>query len=186
MKKLITLGILLCLLNACSNKPTSYVDFNEITNFKGFSSYQFSPQANNSVDANPIMISRIQNAVASALTRKGLTKTVFEDLNSADLTINVNFSQEEVQSNSSFSIGLGTSSRIGSSSRGSVGVSTSVPINSQADIKTKIIIDMNNKSLAVWHGSDSYEASGNISTKEMDQAVMATVEGLLKNFPPKK
>ncbi|WP_114326705.1 DUF4136 domain-containing protein [Candidatus Colwellia aromaticivorans] len=183
MKKLITLCILFCLLSACSNKPTIHIDFNKDTNFQLFSSYQFTPQVNNSLDANPIMINRIQSAVEVALASKGLKKQTFVDMDSADLTIDVNFSQKEKENNSSFSIGLGTS-RMGSNSRGSVGVSTSVPINSEADIMTKIVIDMSNTKQAIWHGSDSYEATGNLSMEEKDKAVTATVNRLLASFPP--
>lgn len=182
MKKLITLCILFSLLS-CSNKPTVNIDFNQETNFQLFSSFQFSTQTNNSVDANPIMINRIQDAVDVALTNKGLKKRTFVDMNSADLTIYVTFSQQEKENNSSFSIGLGTS-RIGGNSRGSLGVSTSVPINSEADIMTKIVIDMSDATHAIWHGSDSYEASGNLTMEETDNAVTATVNRLLANFPP--
>lgn len=183
MKKLITLCILFSLLSACSNKPTINIDFNQEVNFQLFNSFQFSNQVNNSLDANPIMINRIQRAVEYALASKGLKKHTFVDMNSADLTISVTFNQKEKENNSSFSIGLGTS-RMGSNSRGSLGVSTSVPINSEADIITEIVIDMSDANHAVWHGSDSYEASGNISMEETDKAVTATVDRLLANFPP--
>lgn len=184
MKKLITLCILFSLLSACSNKPTIHIDFNQETNFQLFNSYQFSTQVDNSVDANPVMISRIQSAVEYALANKGLKKHTFVDMNSADLTIYVSFSHKEKENNSSFSIGLGTS-RIGSNSSGSIGVSTSIPIDSEADIITTIKIDMSNAKHAVWHGSDSYEATGNLSTEETDKAVAATVNRLLANFPPR-
>jgi len=165
MKKLITLFILFSLLSACSNKPTSHIDFNPETNFQLFNSYQFSTQMNNSVDTNPIMINRIQGAVENVLASKGLNKLTFIDINSADLTIYVTFSQQEKENNSSFSIGLGTS-RIGSNSSGSIGVSTSVPINSKADIITTIVIDISDANNAIWHGSDSYQASGDLSMEE--------------------
>jgi hypothetical protein len=183
MKKTITLCILFCLLSACSNKPTIFIDFNQETNFQLFSSYQFATQVNNSVDANPIMINRIQDAVEFTLASKGLKKRTFVDMNSADLTIYVTFSQLEKEDNSSFSIGLGTS-RIGSNSGGSIGISTSLPINSEADIMTKIVIDMSNAKQAIWHGSDSYETSGELSIEETNKAVTATVNKLLANFPP--
>mgnify|MGYP000629448326 CR=1 FL=1 len=183
MKKLTTLCILFFLLSACSNKPTIHIDFNQGTNFQLFRSFQFYPQVNNSVDANPILISRIQSAVETALTSKGLTKNTFVDLNSADLTIYVNFSQKEIENNSSFSIGLGTS-KTGSNSRGSIGVSTNLPINSEADIMTTIVIDISNEKKAIWHGSDNYEASVDLSSIDIDNAVTSTVNGLLENFPP--
>ena len=183
MKKLITLCILYSLLSACSNKPTIHIDFNKETDFQLFTSYQFSTQVDNSVDANPVMINRIQSAVEYALTSKGLTKNTFIDMNSADLTIYVSFTHKEKENNSSFSIGLGTS-KVGSNSIGSIGVSTSIPINNEADIVTKIMIDMNDSKHAIWHGSDSYESNGNLSMEETDKVVATTVNRLLENFPP--
>lgn len=183
MKKLLTLCILFSLLSACSNKPTISIDFNQETNFQLFSNYQFGTQMKNSVDVNPIMINRIQNAVEVALASKGLNKRTFVDLNSADLTIDVTFSQQEKENDSSFSIGLGTS-RMSSRTSGGIGISTSIPLNGEADIITKIVIDMSNAKHAIWHGSDSYEASGDLSIEETDKAVTATVNRLLASFPP--
>jgi len=183
MKKLITFFILLSLLSACSNKPTIHIDFNPETNFQLFDSFQFTTQITNSVDTNPIMINRIQSAVENILASKGLKKQTFVDINSADLTIYVTFIQQEKEKNSSFSLGLGTSI-MGSNSTSSIGVSTSVPINSEVDIITKIVIDISDAKHTIWHGSDSYEASGNLSMEEKDKVVTATVNHLLANFPP--
>ena len=185
MKKLIAIWILFSLLSACSSEPTIYIDFNQKTNFERYNNYQFSPQVNHSTDANPIMINRIQNAVEYALTQKGLTKRAFIDNNSADLTIYVTFNQQEIENKSTFTIGLGTS-RIGSSSIGSIGLSTSVPIHTEADILTQIVIDISDANLAVWHGSDSYETSGHSTSEEIDEAVTQTVNRLLENFPPQE
>jgi hypothetical protein len=183
MKKIITLSILFCLLSACSNKPTVFIDFNQDTNFQLFRSYQFSSQVNNSIDTNPIMINRIQNAVTSNLTNKGLIKSTFVDINGADLTIDVTFSQQEKENNTSFRIGLGTS-MIGKNSRGSIGVSTSIPLNSEVDIITTIIIDISHAKQAIWHGSDSFETSDGASIEEKNKVITETVNKLLANFPP--
>jgi hypothetical protein len=183
MKKLITLCILFSLLSACSNKPTIHIDFNQETNFQLFNSYQFSKQVDNSIDANPVMINRIQSAVEKALANKGFKKHTFIDMNSADLTVYVSFNHKEKENTSSFSFGLGTS-RVGSNSSGSIGVNTSIPINNEADIVTKIIIDISNEKHAIWHGSDSYEANGELSMEETDKEVADTVNRLLENFPP--
>ncbi len=185
MKQFILISILLTLLTACSSKPTVNIDFNPETNFKKFTSYQYSPEADKSLDANPIMINRIQIAIDHVLATKGLTKHDFVDKHSADLTIRVSFAKKEKQNNSSFSIGLGTS-RMGGNSRSSIGVNTSVPINSEADIITKIVIDISDANQAVWHGSDSYEADKEIALEQTNQAVSATVSRLLANFPPEK
>ena len=183
MKKTFILCLLFCLLSACSSKPTIHIDFNQEANFQLFSSYQFSPQMNNSVGTNPIMINRIQNAVELNLANKGLKKRTFIDINSADLTIDISYNQQEKEDNSSFSIGLGTS-KIGRNTSGSIGISTSVPINSAADVITHIVIDMSDTKQTIWHGSDSYETSEDISIEEKNRAVTNTVNKLLANFPP--
>lgn len=183
MKKSFILCMLFSLLSACSNKPTINIDFNQETNFQLFKTYQFRTQTENSVDINPVMINRIQAAIEVALANKGLQKNTFIDINSADLTIYVNYINKEKENNSSFSIGLGTS-RIGRNSGGSVGISTSIPINEKTNTITKIIIDMNDEKHAIWHGSDSYEASDNSSIEDKNKAVAITVNRLLANFPP--
>jgi len=185
MKRLLILSFLFSLLAACSSKPTVKIDFNPNTNFQQFTSYQFSPETEVSVDTNPIMIHRIQTAIDITLAVKGLTKHEFIDKHSADITIQVSFSEQEKQNNSSFSIGLGTS-RMGGNSRSSIGVNTSIPINSEADIMTKIIIDMSDANQAIWHGSDIYEARADLSMEQTNEAVNTMVNSLLANFPPEK
>ena len=183
MKKSIVLFLLVHLLSACSHKPTTQIDFNQEVNFALFSTYQFSTQQNNSIDDNPIMINRIQSAVESALTNKGLQRHPYMNNKSAELTITVTFSQNQLENNSSFTIGLGTS-RVGSNSMGSIGLSTSIPIDSESDIITNIMIDISDDKHAIWHGSGSYEASSNLTIEEIDKAVTDTVDRILKDFPP--
>ena len=89
----------LSLLAACSSKPTANIDFNPNTNFQHFTSYQYSAQTDTSVDSNPIMMHRIQTAIDNNLAKIGLTKHVFKDKNSADISINVSFSEQEKQNN---------------------------------------------------------------------------------------
>lgn len=185
MKRLFILSFLFYLLAACSSKPTVKIDFNPNTNFQQLTSYQFNPEADISVDTNPIMINRIQTAIDTILTVNGLVKHEFVDKHSADITIRVSFNEQEKQNSSSFSIGLGTS-RVGGNSRSSIGVNTSVPMNSNADIVTEIVIDMSDEYQSIWHGSDSYEAREDITVEQTNEAVNATVNSLLANFPPEK
>lgn len=185
MKRLFSISFLLYLLAACASKPTAKFDYNPNTNFQQFTSYQYSPVTEVSVDSNPVMIHRIQTAIDASIKTKGLTKHEFVDENSADITIKVSFSEQEKQNNSSFNIGLGTS-RMGGKSGSSIGVNTNVPISSNENIVTKIIIDISNENQAIWHGSDSYEAKNNLTMKQSNQAIMTTVNNLLANFPPKK
>ena len=184
MKKFVIGVIFLSLLTACgSTKPTLKVDFNPETNFQLFTSYQYSAKTDTSFDANPIMIHRIQSAIDSNLSIKGFTKHDFIDKSSADLTIKVSFTEQEKQSNSSFSIGLGTSN-IGGHSRSSIGLSTSVPINGNTKTITKINIDIKDKKQSVWHGSDIYNSREALTFEQKNLAVIETVNRMLVNFPP--
>ena len=185
MKQLAIFSILLFLLTACSSKPTIKVDFNPDINFHTFASYQYSSDPDTSFDANPIMINRIQTAIDHNLAAKNLIKHDYIDKHSADLTIKVSFTKQEKQNDSSFTIGLGTSIT-GGHSRSNIGVSTRVPLNSNTGVITKIIIDISDVNQAIWHGSDSYETSDDLTVDQTNQAVSATVNHLLANFPPIK
>lgn len=170
-------------LAACSSKPTTKIDVNPKVNFSNVSSFQFAPKQNTSLDANPIMINRIQLAVSEKLIKHGFRQIDFEDNQSADLTIDVDFSLHEKPNNSSISIGLGTG-RIGSSSSGSIGISTNIPLNTATRNITKITISMKHGEEPAWHGVDSYEASEDMSVEEINKKVVATVNRLLAEFPP--
>jgi len=183
MKQLFIFSILFSLITACSNRPTINIDVKPEINFQIFNSYQYPQDVDTSFDANPIMINRIQTAIDSNLVTKGFAKHEFIDQNSADLTIKVSFTKQEKQHDSSFSIGLGTS-KMGSNSSSSIGVS--IPMNNKANIITTIVIDISDEKQAIWHGSDSYEAKADLSMEQTNQAVSATVKGLLANFPPHK
>ena len=180
MKNIIVILFAL-LITACGSTPTTKVDYNEETNFSSFKSFQFIEHASTSVDANPIMLNRIENAVKNTLTHQSLT---FNE-NQADLQVTVHFVQQEKANNSSFSIGFG-GSKMGNHRSTGVGVSTSIPISSDATIITTIVVDISNANKAVWHGSDSYEGKGDMSTEEKQNAINETVNRLLANFPPKK
>jgi PBP1b-binding outer membrane lipoprotein LpoB len=183
MKRLLIISFLYSLLAACSAKPTLKVDVNPDIDFKQYNTYQFSTKTDVSVDANPIMINRIQTAINTNLLAKGFIKNDESSKTVADITIEVTFNTKEKQNNSSLSIGLGTS-RMGGNSSSSIGINKSVPINGSADTVTTIVINMNDKNHAIWHGSDSYEGEGNLTGEETDQAVNTVVTSLLSNFPP--
>lgn len=183
MTRLFVLPWLFSFLAACSSQPKLDIDINPDTNFEKLTTYQFSPESNITVDSNPIMIHRIQTAIDQVLTAKGLTKHQFIDQNSADISIQVNFSEHEKQNNSSFNIGVGTS-RMGGNSRSSIGVNTNIPMNSNPDIVTKITIDMRDANEAIWHGSDKFQTGTDLSLEETNHAVNEIVNRLLVNFPP--
>jgi len=180
MKNLITVLFIL-LLTACGSAPTTKFDYNQKTDFSLFKSFQFDEKSNTNVDTNPVMDSRIKQAIESALTRQlFIHKTEL-----ADLQVTFHFSQQEKANNSSFSIGLG-GARIGGSGGAGIGVSTSIPIDSDATIITKIFIDISHNNEAIWHGTDTYESKENMSYQEKELLITDTVNRLLSNFPPVK
>lgn len=183
MKQLLFMSLFCSLLSACSSKRTADIDFNPTTNFQQYSSYQYSPETEVSVDSNPVMIHRIKSAIDSIIESKGLTKQKFIDKNSAYITIKVSFTEHEKEHNSSFNIGIGTSKIRGNSS---IGVNTNIPINGNEKIITKIVIDMSNENQTIWHASDSYEAINNLTSEQKNQKVNTMINELLANFPPKK
>ena len=180
MKSLVAVLFTL-LLTACSSEPTTKFDYNEKTNFSLFKSFQFVEQTAPDLDANPVMDNRIKQAIESALIRQLFTAQTEH----ADLQINFHFTEQEKENNSSFSIGLG-GSKIGGSGAAGVGLSTSVPIDSDATIMTKIFIDISHEGEAIWHGTDVFEGKGDMSFQDKALAITATVDRLLSNFPPKK
>ena len=183
MNKFFLLSLVMSFLTACTSKPTSEIDFNPSTNFKKFATYQFCPDSNASLDANPIMIYRIRSAIDQALGSKGLTKHNFINKNSADITIHVNFTEQEKENDPAFSIGLGTSV-LGGNARSNIGFNADLPVNSTPSKITKIIIDISDSSQVIWHGSDSYETKKELTVKQKDKKVNTIVKALLANFPP--
>jgi len=177
--KLFLTAIFSLLITACSSTTTTIFDYNEATNFSSLNSFQFIEQLN-SADENPVMDIRIKHAIKSALT----TQSFIHQTDLADLQIKFHYSQQEKANNSSFSIGLG-GFKIGGNGGASVGVSTSIPIDSDATIVTKIFIDISHKNEAIWHGTDIFEGKNDMSSQEKEQAITATVNRLLLNFPPK-
>jgi len=180
MKSLIT-ALFTLLITACSSEPTTKFDYIDKTNFSLFKSFQFVKQSSPDLDANPVMDNRIKQAIESALMRQLFTAQA----ELADLQVDFHFSQQEKANNSSFSIGLG-GAKIGSSGAASVGVSTNIPIDSDATIITKVFIDISHNGEAIWHGSDFFEGKGDMSFQDKELAITATVNRLLSNFPPKK
>jgi hypothetical protein len=53
-------------------------------------------------------------------------------------------------------------------------------------VLTKIFIDISHNTQAIWHSNDIFEDKGEMSEKERKQAITATVNRLLFQFPPKK
>ncbi|TMM47496.1 DUF4136 domain-containing protein [Colwellia ponticola] len=127
------------------------------------------------------MDNRIKNAIESALTRQLFT----HQAEPADLQVSYHFTQQEKANNSSFSIGLGGAKMVGNG-RAGIGLSTSIPIDSDATIITKIFIDISHNNTAIWHGTDTYEGKGDMSYQDKEDAITTTVNRLLANFPPTK
>lgn len=179
--KAFTSIFILLTITACTSTSTTQIDYVKTTDFSEFNSFQFVESNNSNKGSNPVLNLHIRNAIENKLT---LQQFISQDTD-ADLQIKFRFTQTEKPNNSSFSIGIG-GAKIGGSGGASVGVSTNIPIESDATYITKIMIDISHEGKAVWFGSDSYEAKGNISPLEKEQLISETVNRLLTNFPPEK
>ncbi len=175
--KLITTVLFFLLLGCQSPKTT--VDFDTSTNFKQFSSYQFEPTTEATVEVDQLTYDRIQNAITAELAQKPVR---YSD-NNADLQISFFTVVEQKQNNSSFSIGLGGSSRSGSSATG-VGLGTTIPIDGDINLYTKIVIDIKHQGKVIWRGSDGFEAEQDISPEERTKAINNVVAIILSQYPP--
>lgn len=183
--QLLIISATFLLLSACQSTKIK-VDYDSKTNFTLFKSFTFVDNNKQEDDVvvvpleNPILTGRIKSAIKEQLTLQGFSYQA----EGADLLIDFHFTQQEKQSNSSFSIGIGGSSYGGSRSSG-VSVGTTVPINSDADIETTIIIDFSANNQPIWHGKDSYVADADFTSAQRDEKVTETVAKLLAEFPPK-
>jgi hypothetical protein len=192
--RLVLISTALLILSACQSTKVK-VDYDSKTNFQDFKSFSFVANKEitdkkntdkgvtnvikTNVD-NPILMGRIKSAIKEQLMAQGFTYQAKD----SDLTINYHFIQQEKENNSSFSIGIGGSSYGGSRSSG-VSVGTTIPINSDADIETTIIIDFSANNKAIWHGQDSYIAESDFTSAQRSEKVTTTITKLLAEFPPK-
>ena len=175
--KAVSCALIALLLSACAKTSTTQIDYIETIDFTLFDSFQFTEQAKNS--ANPVLGNRIREVIKISLIEQNYTFQI----KNADLQIKFHFTQQEKPNNSSFSIGIG-GAKIGGSGGASVGVSTNIPIESNATIITKIFIDISHNNEAIWYGTDSYESENNMSAADKERVIAETVNRLLLNFPP--
>jgi len=180
------LAIFILLISACSNIPNAIIDFNQNVNFQAFKSFQYANDFSVPHGKNPFRKSRIKKAITHNLAMKNMMLIVQENkLTKVDLIISIHISQQTLTNDSSLSIGIG-SIKINRNSGINIGISTDIPLNGNNTTLTKITIDMSHKNETIWHGSNSYQGSDNMTMKEKDSAVTKAVNKLLADFPPNK
>ncbi len=167
------------LLSGCQSTSKPTIDFNSATDFSQFSSFSIKPAIQSTENnENPILTAKIEKVVKQQLALKSLNYQ--QDTGQLTVSISTKFSEES--NDSSFSIGLGSSSYGRNLSTG-VSVGTSIPLNGDLTF-THIVIDISDNNMPIWHGRDKYETSAEQSPAQEQQAIELTVGRLLEHFPP--
>ena len=151
------------------------VDYNEETDFSGYTTYNYYPDRETGL--NQLDERRIMRVTDSILQQKGFTKSDTPQLY-------VNFYAEETVSNSRSTIGIG----IGGGGRNvGGGVSGGIPIGS-AQINQLLTFDLVDtmKDDLVWQA----KAEGNLKKTATPERKVVYYQGviskILKKYPPKK
>lgn len=167
------------LLQGCQNTNTT-VDYDTDTNFSTFKNYQIVETKEQTADLDQLTNDRIKAAINEQLTKKSMV------VNATNTDVQVSYftNLEQRENKSSFSIGIGGSSRSGSSSTG-IGLGTTVPLDSNFNVYTKITIDIYHQGKLVWRGFDGFEAEHDITPQERTAEINSLVTAILAVYPPK-
>lgn len=173
-------------LVACGSTNTN-VDYDTETNFTQFSFYQLMP-AKPTLGAQGAVIGptdeitgqRIAEAITAQLSAKSLN-AVEKD---ADVQVSYFTTLENREKTSSFSIGLGTGS-VSSNSATSVGVGTTIPLDTTINVYTQITIDFHVNDKLVWRGFDGFEAAPDMTATAKQAEINTVVANILGKYPPK-
>lgn len=162
------------LLISCG--ATVSVDYDEVTDFSQFTTYQFYSDIDSGL--NELDNKRIMKAIDSSLQRRGFTRT-------ETCKFYINFYASEQISNSRNTIGIGVG---GGGGNVGVGVSGGIPIggriiNQQLTID---IIDTSQGEELAWQAVIEGELSENASPAQKDTYYTAVIDKALKRFPPRK
>ncbi|MEW6998154.1 DUF4136 domain-containing protein [Colwelliaceae bacterium BS250] len=168
------------LLQGCQSTNTT-VDYDTDTNFSAFKKYQIVETKEQTADLDQLTNDRIKTAINEQLNNKAMTVNA----DNSDVQVSYFTNLEQRENKSSFSIGLGGSSRSGSSSTG-VGLGTTIPLDSDFNVYTKITIDIYHKDKLVWRGTDGFEAENDITPQEKITEINSLVTTILAAYPPKK
>ena len=171
--------IIIILLTACKSTTTK-VDYDPSTNFTAYSSYQLANYDKAEMGENTIMFERVKSAIKISPSIQTLN---YSDEN-ADLILSFQLTFEERTSGSSFSFGIG-GTNFGNSSATSVGVGGSVPMDDDVNIFTQITINIFHQEKPIWHGSDGFLTTTDMTPVDIDSTVQATVDKILSFYPPK-
>jgi hypothetical protein len=158
------------LFAACSSGPTINTDYNPATNFAQYHSFSF--KTTESI-ADPIIESRIQTAIAAALTSKGWTR---ENQN-PDIWVVPHVALSEQTQLNTYNEGWGYGWRWGG------GMSTTqvqkIPVGT-------VLIDLVDAKAnqLVWRGTASNTLQEGLSPEQRQQNLNSAMQKLFANFPP--
>ena len=169
--KTILLIAAVALVASCASGPTINTDFNPGTNFAQYSSFGF--KATEQIP-DPIVESRIQSAVAAALTSKGWTRN---DQNPAIWVVPHVQLSEQTQLNT-YNTGWGYG-------YGRWGGGPSTTTVEKIPIGTVIIdlVDAKEKQM-VWRGTASNTLQQGASPEKRQQNLNEAMQKLFAKFPP--
>lgn len=173
-------------LVACKNSNTN-IDYDTDTNFQQISFYQLMP-AKPTLGAQGAIIGptdEITSArIAEAITAQLSAKSINAVEKDADVQVSYFTTLENREKTSSFSIGLGGGS-VSNNSATSVGVGTTIPLDTTINVYTQITIDFHINDKLVWRGYDGFEAAPDMSAAEKQAEINTVVANILSKYPPK-
>lgn len=186
LKFISLLSIASIALVACKNANTN-VDYDTDTNFQQFSFYQLMP-AKPTLGAQGAVIGptdeitgqRIAEAITAQLSAKALNLVETD----ADVQVSYFTTLENREKTSSFSIGIGGGS-VSNNSATSVGVGTTIPLDTTINVYTQITIDFHVNDKLVWRGFDGFEAAPDMTATERQVEINTVVANILAKYPPK-
>lgn len=176
--------LLLTIIAGCSGIKVSQ-DYDSAANYSGLKTYNWQTEiqkktGNVRLD-NPLLDTRIRNAVEGYLSAKGYRKES-EGRQNFTISYQTTIQRKIVSDNTSFGVGVGRGSRGGS--RGGVSMSSGGGV-SQKD-EGSLIIDFTDAETGklIWRGSGSSRIYEHSTPEKTTQLINAMVAKILDQFPP--
>lgn len=170
------LFLLLSTLFLISCGATVSVDYDKVTDFSQFTTYQFYSDIDSGL--NELDNKRIMKAIDSSLQSRGFTRT-------ESCKFYINFYASEQVSNSRNTIGIGVG---GGGGNVGVGVSGGIPIGGRI-INQRLTIDIIDASQGqelAWQAVIEGELKETAGPEQKEAYYTAVIDKALKRFPPKK
>ncbi len=172
IKKLCVLSVFI-LLASCATPKITY-DYDDTVDFNTYKTFILGQHT--SLNLKPLDSARFVNALANALTVKGL-----KSAQKADLIISVKRDEEEARNRAQVGVGMAQQTRhVG------INIGGAIPISRHATTQT-ITIDFREASThkLIWqsHARNTYK--NNLTPQEKEKMYYNLFVNILKGFPPK-